>query len=152
MGKVAGAMVMQYTGSIILLAFGGATFAGVSQMVDTIFPPVGIKIHEIKYSPSDSPDIMQDRTVTAENKLTASFETIVYSSKFGELSKVCEGSGYWDYTSGRVTVSIPFDEWVGSDGCFDSLEDGVRHVACAEWRWSDGDRAEMCTIGFMKNE
>ena len=143
-------MVMHNTWLTVSILFGGAFFAGVSTVTDFILPPPvrpGIVVHSLTFEATkEGPFINQHRTVEAQNAIFAKWTAYVLLD--GE--PVCEGSGTWDYASGERDVPIPFDDWVGVPGCYDSLEIGVTYQAAAEYKWGDGESALQTSTGFMK--
>lgn len=141
---------MHIAGTTLSLAIGVGAFFGIDHLAALVSPPIGIKVHSIKFEGGAVPSIIQDRTVTAKNQLAAIFDADVYLSTASGLVPVCSGGGGWDYSPGRVAANIPFDEWVADDGCYDRLPENVNIVACAVWRWGDGDSDKKCTVGFRK--
>ncbi|MGC1497276.1 MAG: hypothetical protein WA790_15815 [Sulfitobacter sp.] len=142
---------MHFTGSALALVAGIGMFFGVDQVAKVISPPVGIQVHSLTFEGGTVPAIIQDRTVTAKHRITAVFEAKVYKSTSVGLIEACSGGGAWDYVPGHVQANIPFDEWVADDGCYDRLPENVNIVACAEWRWGDGESDKKCTIGFRRD-
>lgn len=141
---------MQGVSAMLALAVGGGMFFGVNAVSDVILPPVGIEVHRLAFDQSDEPMMIQERTVTARSLLTAVFTATVSTSDASGLSEVCSGGSWWDYRPGLAAAKIPFDEWVADEGCYDRLPESVTLIACAEWRWGDGNSEKQCTLGFRK--
>ena len=143
---------MHFTGITAAMFLGAGAFFGVDQLANLVNPPIGIEIHSLTFKDGPTPAIIQDRTVTARYQLSAIFDAKVFISSPSGLSGICSGSGGVPYTAGRAEVDIPFDVWVADEGCYDRLPINVNLVACAEWRWGDGESEKDCTFAFRKGK
>lgn len=144
-------MISHYTVAVPVLGlvFGGVLrIAGSAIEPDPIVP--GIEIHSLTFTNSPAPAILQDRTVTAEAKLTARWEAYVSRSIEGQEVKLCEGGGWWDYGGGRRKPAIEINEWVGESTCWQDLPLGVEFQACATYSWGDGETDFACSQKFKK--
>ncbi|WP_439150786.1 hypothetical protein [Sulfitobacter sp.] len=124
-----------------------AAFLGAMEFFGSVIDPgVGIEIHSLTFTNAPRPVIVQDRTVVAEHTLFAGWEAkITIDGK-----AVCDGRGAWAYAAGHITAPVPFDEWVGEQGCWEKLPKDITMQACAEYKWGDGEEEKACSIGFRK--
>lgn len=130
---------------------GLAVTVSASMFADVVSPPVGIQVHELAFDVSpDGPYIAQNRTVTANNQLIAVYDTTVSVVTPEGVTPICKGGDYWPYTPGTATARIPFDEWANDNGCYNRLPEHKALIACAVYKWGDGQRTEKCTLGFRK--
>lgn len=122
---------------------------GMLQVVTSmVVPPSGIVVNSLTFTNAPTPTIIQDREIKAKNKILAQWSASIVSD--GE--EVCHGSGSWNYPSGSAAIPIEFDEWVGEEGCWNSLPVNVTLQACAKYEWGDGEDTEACSFGFRKEE
>lgn len=122
--------------------------AGLQVLTSMIVPPSGIVINSLTFTNAPQPTIIQDRHIKAKNKILAQWTASIVL----DGDEVCHGSGSWNYPAGDVAVPIEFDRWVGDKGCWNSLPVNVTLQACAKYEWGDGENAEACSFGFMKEE
>lgn len=141
---------MHNTGYALAIMVGGGIAAAVGTAGDYFFPGVGIEVHNLEFVQTPEPAIMQHRTVTAKNALTARWQAEIRAD--GVPLDVCSGAGTWDYSAGEKRPVLPVDEWTGRDGCWAAIPEGVLLQACAKYTWGDGQVATQCTLGFRKTQ
>lgn len=119
-----------------------------ANVTESVFEPsTGISIVSLTpLNVNGEPSIVQDRFISGQGVLVAKWEAEIRNTVTGE--KICSGSGYWDYSSGRATKALKVDEWVGEAGCFaNKIEPDVTMQACARYMWADQQTAQ-CSLGF----
>ena len=140
---------MMFTQWGLAVPVSGVALAGLLRVLGSaIAPESGIVVHSLTFTNDPNPAIVQDRTVTAGNALTAEWNAEIRVS--GVAVDDCKGSGFWPYPAGRKTPVIEIDEWTARAGCWDALPEGVTLQACAEYIWGDGQSARQCSLGFRK--
>jgi len=122
--------------------------AAMNFVEETIDPGPGIVVHSLIFSNDPTPQIIQDRTVYAQNKIIATWSAKITAAG----AEACDGAGSWGYPAGHKTPAMGVDEWVGESGCWGRLPVDVTLQACAVYEWGDGQRTEACSLGFRKVE
>lgn len=129
----------------------GVVGGGVMRVIGAVIDPAaGIVVHSLEFTTDPFPSIIQDRTVFADNALTARWKASITANGFSIPE--CSGRGVWDYTAGHHTPKISIDRWVGSENCWVSIPENAILQACAEYTWGDGQTATQCTLSFRKED
>lgn len=107
-------------------------------LVSLALPDVSpIEVHSVEYN---NGIVTQSRTVTAEGDFfPAEWRAKIYSASTNIPVDGCDGSGFWNYTTGYLDAPIPLHEWVGSDICTPEYlrSIGGEFYPMASWHWGN---------------
>lgn len=133
--------------TIAAIALGGAIGLPMVGAVNTLAPQ-GITIHSLAYQGGA---IIQDRTVNGSGPTFSMAYKATISTPSNPAVAICAGSDGFPYRVGRITVTIPLDEWVNDPGCAERLQDGARYLPCAYWSFANVT-TEACGKPFVFRE
>ena len=142
---------MMLSNSAIGIGFLGFAAGVFMRLVaSSLDPDIGIIIHSLTFTNDPRPSIIQDRTVTAQNALTASWYAEITAN--GVVVPACVGASVLAYPAGHKQPVLPINEWVGNGKCWDALPVGVPLQGCASYTWGDDVSAYQCTLTFRKDK
>ena len=126
---------MSFTGSAVtfaaMVALGTAALNPVVKLLAP--PPPHIVIHAITY---DAGMITQDRTVRGDGPVFwMQWQAEIIDKATGQIVPGCEGSGSFNYPTGRKAATMTLQRWVGSDTC--APAPGGTYQPRAVYHWGD---------------
>jgi hypothetical protein len=111
---------------------------------------VGIHVSELEFiiDPVEGAAIRQVRNVEGRRPVAAIWTASVTRQDNDEV--ICKGSGHFRYPVGARSPVLPLDQWVGDQGCWARLPEGVPLQACAEYEVGDQMPDTACSTIFAK--
>ena len=140
---------MTHTTATIVMT---AVFAGAFQLLGVATEPEPyITVESLDFASSPAgPEIIQTRTVTAQDALVAQWTAKIITNDEGGEVTLCEGAGSFKYATGTKSPAIPLNEWVGQEGCWESLPYFLPVQAEAVYEWGDGKSTEQTSLLFRR--